>query len=77
MSEDGVFWYGYKHTDGSVHTKRYFSHGDIEEARESDFVAHVVGPFEADNRESAVKTMRYLLKGETKDEEAVGKDRVS
>ena len=74
MSEDGLIWYGYQHTNGSLHTKRYFTHENIIEAKESDFVAHVVGPFEADNKEAAQEVIKELLGGVNKHEEAVSKD---
>ena len=57
-------WYGYVHVNGTVHLKRYFSalqEGDINEAIESDFVVKVVGPFEAENREAAMKYLKEKL----------------
>ncbi len=47
-------WYGYQLDTGSMHVKRYFAHGDIREAKESDFVARVTGPFNAKNKEEAM-----------------------
>lgn len=49
-----LFW-GYKHTSGSLQAKRYFGPLDIKEAHESPFCAIVVGPFEASDREEALK----------------------
>ena len=54
-------WWGYKHTNGSIQVKRYFDALDIQEARESPFVAHVVQPFEAGNREQALRIARSKL----------------
>ena len=52
-------WYAYKHISGSLHLKRYLGdYGDIKEARASDFVITVTGPFEAKNREVATDIMR-------------------
>jgi hypothetical protein len=59
-------WYGYMHVEGSIHCKRYFSEvsqGDIDEAIESDFVWIVHGPFEAENREAALKILREVFNG--------------
>ena len=51
-------WYGYLHVQGSVHLRRYFGdQGDIDEAIESDFVAAVKGPFEAESRTAALKIL--------------------
>jgi hypothetical protein len=47
-------WWGYIHTNGSVQAKRYFDPLDIQEARESPFVAQVVLPFDAESREDAL-----------------------
>ncbi len=48
-------WWGYRHTDGGLHAKRYFSPQDLEEARESPFVAAVCPPFDAEGRDEALK----------------------
>jgi len=51
-------WYGYLHVQGSIHLRRYFGdRGDIDEAIESDFVALVKGPFEAESRKEALKIL--------------------
>jgi hypothetical protein len=50
-------WYGYLHENGSLHVKRYDpvqGPGDIREALDSDFVSHLVGPFDANTREEAL-----------------------
>lgn len=48
-------WWGYKHTSGTYQAKRYFDRRDLDEAYESDFVAEVVQPFEAKDRQEALK----------------------
>lgn len=55
-------WWGYRHTNGSVQAKRYFSEEDVMEAMLSDFCEKVVGPFEAKDREEALK----IVEEETK-----------
>lgn len=40
-------YFGYLHTDGSIFSKRYFSEEDLQEARQSPFVEHVVPMFES------------------------------
>lgn len=52
-------WWGYLHTNGSVHTKRYLGDPlDLKEAKESPFVKMMHGPFEADSSEEARTTVR-------------------
>lgn len=53
-------WWGYKHTSGTYQAKRYFEPLDIQEAEESLFCEEVVGPFEASNREEALKKVQEL-----------------
>jgi len=53
-------WWGYLHINGNIQVKRFFSDLDLEEAYESPFVKEVFIPFEADNREEAIK---YIKKG--------------
>jgi len=48
-----IQWWGYRHTNGTIHTKRYFDKRDIEEANESPFVDQSTGPFEAGNADDA------------------------
>ena len=50
-------WWGYIHTSGTVHVKRYFGPLDIREARESDFCNIVRGPVEAIDREDAISKL--------------------
>lgn len=62
MEESALMWYGYKHVNSSVHLKRFFGHEDIIECRESDFVANVYGPFEAENRVKALSKLEKVLR---------------
>ena len=56
VSEPRLKWWGYRHTSGTVQAKRFFSdRASIEDAYESDFVAQVVEPFEADSRDEALR----------------------
>ncbi len=47
-------WWGYRHTSGSVQAKRFFDQMDIDEANQSPFCKHVIGPFDAATREEAL-----------------------
>ena len=53
-------WWGYKHTNGSYQTKRYFEQLDIQEARQSPFCELVVGPFDAKDRDEALDKVKGL-----------------
>lgn len=53
-------WWGYIHVNGNIQVKRYFDKRDIEEAHESDFVASVYGPFEAEDRQTAIKKIKEM-----------------
>lgn len=59
MSE--LLWWGYRHTQKTLQAKRYFSAQDIEEARESPFVAKVYGPFKAQGRDEALKILEEFV----------------
>lgn len=50
-----MLWWGYKHISGTYQAKRYFEPRDIQEGRESDFCDQVVGPFEAEGRDDALR----------------------
>lgn len=54
-------WWGYIHTSGTLQTKRYFGPLDIEEAVQSPFCSKVFLPFEAKDREEAVKYIKEVL----------------
>jgi len=63
MSEDNsIKWWGYIHTNKSLHVKRYFSAEDIDEAWDSPFVERVYGPWPADSREDALERLRTEAK---------------
>jgi hypothetical protein len=55
------YWWGYLHTSGTLHVKRYFGALDTDEARESPFVERVAGPWPAENREHALVKLREDL----------------
>ena len=54
----GILWWGYEHTNGSLHTKRYFDERDIDEARQSPFVREAYGPWECTTKERADQMLR-------------------
>jgi len=60
--ETEIFWWAYKHTNGSIQVKRFFDQRDISEARESQFVTTTAGPFPAKDRETAVAAAKLRLK---------------
>jgi hypothetical protein len=60
VRDKGNLWWGYKHTSGTYQAKRYFDALDISEAEESPFCEEVVGPFEARDREEALKKVEDL-----------------
>jgi hypothetical protein len=64
-------WWGYIHVRGTVQAKRYYDPLDLQEARESPFCQKVIGPFEAENREQALKTVIAHAQAKEKDN---GKD---
>lgn len=55
-----MLWWGYKHVSGTYQAKRYFEPLDIQEAQESPFCAQVVGPFEAEDRDMALKIVQAV-----------------
>lgn len=58
-----LLWWGYLHQFGTYHVKRYFNDpADLQEARESDFVSAVHGPFEAKDRQEALIILQKELK---------------
>ena len=55
-------WYGYEHVNGTYHLKRFLDDiSDVYEAAGSDFVVQVAWPFEAENREDALRKLKNLL----------------
>lgn len=63
MKLSEIMWWGYLHTSGSIHIKRYFDDGDLVEARQSPFVLRLVGPVKAASREDAEFILKNLLEG--------------
>jgi len=59
----GELWWGYKHVNDTLQVKRFCTVEDIFDARRSDFVAEVKGPFRAHTREEALKNLQILLDG--------------
>jgi hypothetical protein len=57
-NERKFLWWGYLHVSGALQAKRYFDKRDTDEAEKSDFVAQVVYPFEASNREEALQYIK-------------------
>ncbi len=55
-------WYAYQHVGGAIITKRYYDSVDIKEARKSDFVSKVTGPFEAKNKDVAADIANARLR---------------
>jgi hypothetical protein len=55
---DEIMWWGYIHTNGSLHAKRYFDRRDIEEARDSEFVKYIFGPIEG-TKEDILRLMEH------------------
>jgi len=65
VSSQAQQWWGYLHDNGSLQAKRYihpFGPGDMQDARLSPFCKEVVGPFEATDREDALKKIEKKLK---------------
>ena len=62
MSE--LMWWGYLHSNGTVHVKRWF--GDRKDYTDdcdgNDFVLRVVPPFCAKSREDAERTVRQQVR---------------
>lgn len=61
-TEAKLQWWGYLHVNGTVQVKRFFDQGDLTEARGSDFVERVVGPFDATDRSDAIVKAREKLR---------------
>lgn len=55
-------WWGYRHTNGTIQVKRYFDDRDLREADESPFCARVTVPFDAVDRDDAIKQATAILK---------------
>lgn len=59
MSE--LAWWAYRHINGTIQVKRYFSREDLTEADESPFVSERTDVFHADDREAAEEKAKELL----------------
>lgn len=57
-------WWGYLHTSGTIQAKRYFGPIDIQEAEESPFCQRAHGPFEAVDRDDAIKQLKEVFHGD-------------
>ena len=59
-----LMWWGYLHQNGSLQLKRWFGdHADYrDDCYGNDFVQQVVTPFEASDRESAMKILSERIK---------------
>lgn len=57
-------WWGYLHANGTIQVKRWFGdHADYtDDCFGNPFVKTVVGPFEAPNRETALKIIEKKIK---------------
>lgn len=60
--ENKFEWWGYRHINGNLQAKRYFSELDLEDADESPFVAKRTEVFMASSREEALKIIDNLTK---------------
>lgn len=64
MKEMGILlpppelWWGYKHISGTFQAKKYYDERDTQEAEDSPFVAEVVYPFEAIDRDAALEHVK-------------------
>lgn len=67
-------WWGYLHTSGTIQVKRYhpeFGPGDIGDAHQSPFCAKVVGPFDAADRDEAVRIITDATNSPERPEQAI------
>lgn len=55
-------WWGYEHINGTLQAKGYYDERDITEAESSPFVAQVVYPFLASDRNEAVAFIKQQIK---------------
>ena len=54
-------WWGYLHTDGTMHAKRFFDDMEFVEATQSPFVDQIMEPFDAsDSGEALQMVMQYF-----------------
>lgn len=55
-----VKWWAYIHINGNILVKRFFSYEDMEEARDSQFVEDLAGPWECSKEEAEKKAKEVL-----------------
>lgn len=60
--ENKLEWWGYRHTNGNLQAKRYWSDDDLQDADESPFVAKRTHVFLASSREEALEIIDSLTK---------------
>lgn len=58
-----IQWWGYLHVNGTIKVKRYFGDWDgiQKDMQRTDLVAYVIGPFEACERDAAIKIIKETL----------------
>ena len=57
-------WYGYKHISGTVHVHKVFSQTEMDEARKSEDVVKIYGPWECESRHDAANKTLEAMKGD-------------
>lgn len=57
-----MLWWGYVHENGTYQVKRFFDREDLDDAQSSPFVDQVIQPFEALNREDALKKLEERVR---------------
>ena len=57
-------WYAYRHVNDSLHIRRYWDQGDIQECIESPFVKDVTQAYDAETHNEAEFLARVQLFGE-------------
>lgn len=55
-----TWWWGYKHVNDILQAKRYYGPDDLAEAKQSEFVVKVVGPFPAQDRKEAIQIVARM-----------------
>jgi len=56
-----VYWWAYRHTNGTIQLKRYLGIEDFADADESPFVAHRTDRFLASDRAEAMAKAEEML----------------
>lgn len=57
-------WWGYIHENNTIQVKRYWDKQDLQDARESDFVQRVFGPFLVSGKEEAIEKIKEIIEEE-------------